>query len=314
MNMHEFKTIFEELLHLFVSRQLAHAVRDAHDIFLKSMLQHSANLILHGGKRLRPYLVFTMMGPSDISLEQNSALTLLIGIELFHTFCLIHDDIMDHGTKRHGLPTITMLSQKARKSIHHSQSMAILAGDLVFAWAVDALRQYRGPHQQQVADVTTTLMREVIVGQMIDVNLSTKPLAASKEIKRKMIMKTARYSFVRPMQIGAILGNRPDLLPFCEKFGTDLGMAFQLKDDLLDLIETEQSSLKSRQSDLEQNQHTLISQHLRSHDQAESILYAERLLKTYFKKAEQQLETISLGEETKKSLFEVLSMIKTQSY
>jgi geranylgeranyl pyrophosphate synthase len=103
----------------------------------------------------------------------------------------------------------------------------------------------------------------VILGQMIDVDLMSRKRTTSSVIRRKVELKTARYTFVRPMRVGGMLaGAKSSFLSFCETVGLALGTAFQIQDDLLDLTSTTATLQKGVFSDLQDRQHTLFTQHI----------------------------------------------------
>jgi geranylgeranyl diphosphate synthase type I len=108
---------------------------------------------------------------------------------------------------------------------------------------------------------------------MLDIDLTVRHQVAEPEIVLKNEFKTARYSFVRPLQIGATLANRGELLPVCEQFGLAAGQLYQIQDDLLDLFGDPAETKKEALTDITQNQHTVLTAHLRAtHGEAAAFL------------------------------------------
>ncbi len=264
MTLEQFKRWFDPQLSSAVDQLARQSVVHVKDPFLARLINHTVKLINHGGKRIRPYLA-AQMYESTGGKRLNSITNALIGIELYHTFCLIHDDIMDHGTTRHGIPTLHVWTASALRkekclgdATHVGQSQAILAGDMVCAWAFE---RFGAVGNTRANTYFEALVREVIAGQMIDVNLTTKNSATVQQINQKMRLKTARYTFVYPLKIGAALaGHNSD--QFSEKFGTALGLAYQIQDDLLDITTSTQELTKTTGNDLRYRQHTLFTYYL----------------------------------------------------
>jgi geranylgeranyl diphosphate synthase type I len=110
------------------------------------------------------------------------------------------------------------------------------------------------------------MIDDVIAGQMLDVDLMSRSTADEALIRRKMELKTATYTFVRPLQIGlALAGGSEEFEGTLEKFGLSIGLAFQLQDDLLDLTSTEEALGKPAMNDISEGEHTLLSQYFFLH-------------------------------------------------
>ncbi len=107
------------------------------------------------------------------------------------------------------------------------------------------------------------MVDEVILGQMLDVDVTTKNEVSEKTIEEKTRLKTSRYSCVRPMQIGGSLANpNYSLEDFCENLGTRVGIAFQIQDDLLDIVGDEEKTHKSVLNDIAERQHTFFTNYV----------------------------------------------------
>jgi geranylgeranyl diphosphate synthase type I len=107
------------------------------------------------------------------------------------------------------------------------------------------------------------MIDEVVIGQMLDVDMMTRRDTSLDVIQQKTLLKTASYTFIRPLQIGAALADKSaECEEFCHELGLGLGMAFQTQDDLLDLIGTPATTQKTLFSDLRENQHTIFTQYI----------------------------------------------------
>src|SRR4051812_21334380 len=96
----EFKASFDPKLQVYLDSELTAYKGLIDDAIIHALLDRTGQIITHGGKRLRPYLTWLMYQAAS-GTKPDSITSYLIALELFHGFCLIHDDIMDHGSKRH---------------------------------------------------------------------------------------------------------------------------------------------------------------------------------------------------------------------
>jgi geranylgeranyl diphosphate synthase type I len=186
-----------------------------------------------------------------------------------HVFALIHDDIMDDATTRHGVDCAHAVFEKTygKKT---GESIAILLGDLVFAWSYECLARYGAQHPETRVAVEkefATLISEVTHGQILDVLSPLDALWSLDQIIEKMTLKTARYSFVQPLRIGRAAAGSTDTT-FPESFGIPLGIAFQIQDDLLDAQQSTETG-KSSFTDIQTRQQTVLSWYMQTHATAE---------------------------------------------
>jgi geranylgeranyl diphosphate synthase type I len=194
-----------------------------------------------------------------------------VSLELFHIFCLIHDDIIDNGTERHGMPTAqcrvaALLREEGRTQDAEriGQAQALLLGDMLFAWAQEAFhanRDFDDSTRGAAARYFGRMIDEVVIGEMLDVDMTSSPTTTFSAIQQKMLLKTASYTFIRPLQIGAALAGRgTQAEKFCHDFGLAVGVAFQIQDDLLDIVGTPETTHKTLFADLREAQHTYFTQ------------------------------------------------------
>ncbi|MFN2607287.1 MAG: polyprenyl synthetase family protein [Acidimicrobiales bacterium] len=194
-------------------------------------------LVLAGGKRLRPafcHWAFVGAGgdPADTLVVDGGA-----ALELLHTFALIHDDIMDGSSTRRGTDTIHVAFE-ARHAMEgwrgegrrFGEGVAILVGDLAFVYA-DHLLAGAPP---AAIEVFTELRVEVNVGQYLDLAGTARGRVGEREARRISRYKSGKYSVERPLHLGAALAGRLEpLAGALSGYGLPLGEAFQLRDDLL---------------------------------------------------------------------------------
>ena len=177
-----------------------------------------------GGKRMRPVLVLisTELFGGNVLKALNAA----IGIELFHNFTLMHDDIMDKAPLRRGNPTV---------HVKWNESAAILSGDVMFVEAYKLMIKVEDSILRKVLDIFSDTASGVCQGQQADMNFEKRDDVGLGEYIEMIRLKTA-VLLAGSMQIGAIIGGaeqeQADLL---YEFGENLGLAFQLQDDILDV-------------------------------------------------------------------------------
>lgn len=178
-----------------------------------------------GGKRLRPVLL--LMACDAFNGDIDAAMPAALAIEIFHNFTLVHDDIMDGAEIRRGKETIWNI---------WGEDTAILAGDTMFAMAVEKLINTSHPRLNSILNAFITVTKEVCEGQQLDMNFEDEDKTTIPDYLGMIGLKTAKLMGTS-LKIGAILGNasEEDIKNMYE-FGVDIGMAFQLKDDLLDVF------------------------------------------------------------------------------
>lgn len=200
-------------------------------------------LIAAGGKRLRPLLLLLAARPFDYELEQ--LLPAAAGVELLHTASLIHDDTIDHAELRRGRPTLNS---------RISTETVILFGDYIFARAAMLAAATMNP---RVVGVFASTLGEICDGQLQEI-FTTRQLEQSRDdYLRRIFGKTAAL-FAGSAEMGAILGQAaPDAVDALRRFGGDVGMAFQIIDDVLDLRENTAHLGKPSGLDLRQGTITL---------------------------------------------------------
>jgi geranylgeranyl diphosphate synthase type I len=206
---------------------------------LQPVFQHISDLVLGGGKRLRPQ--FAYWGWVASGGEPSADLPVDVGsaIELLHVMALLHDDIIDDADSRRGQPTVHRHFEAlhahenwAGESRRFGEGAAILAGDLTYVMS-DALMN--GVNSEARA-VWHDLRLEMNVGQYLDTLGSARRERRSEMAQLVCRYKSAKYTIERPLHIGALAAdaNRGSgLLTMLSAYGLPLGDAFQMRDDVL---------------------------------------------------------------------------------
>lgn len=263
----QYKKQFDRNLTAFFNARLGVYKKLGKSTLVPKFVSQSAQIALGGGKRFRPYLA-TLAYESFGGRREAEIVEVSLAIELFHLFALIHDDIMDQADVRHGLPTVHALAVKELQALRRrgdavrtGDSQAILVGDLALAWSIECMGGRKvAPNQKRRLAMESfyNTLDEVVIGQMIEVDATTKPAITLEELAYKHLYKSARYSFVGPIKTGIRLATGKSTYDlFADKFGGALGMAFQVQDDLLDAF-AEKSS-KGLLTDVVQGQPTYLT-------------------------------------------------------
>lgn len=192
-----------------------------------------------GGKRLRPVLL--LMASNLYTSDIQSALMPALGIEIFHNFTLVHDDIMDKASVRRNHPTV---------HAKWGTNTAILSGDAMFIRAYDYIFDYRGREAEKVYRVFNQSALRVCEGQQYDMNFETTPDVSEEQYLKMIELKTAEL-IACSLKIGALIGGANDSeADKIFEFGKNMGMAFQLQDDYLDSFGDEQAFGKNIGGDI----------------------------------------------------------------
>lgn len=224
------------------------------------------DLCVRGGKRLRPRLCALAYEGVAGKPVPSGVYGFAAGLELMHAFMLVHDDLIDGSALRRGAPTL-----HHRPELRHGKDLdgamqkhaAMIAGDALFALSMEAMCRAELPAaraREAMAAVLATA-REAALGELLDLLFGKSELGAleSGELAEVLRLKTASYTFVGPLVAGAALaGAPPHVRRALESFGTRVGVAFQLADDLLDLFSTEAELGKPVGGDLREGKRTVL--------------------------------------------------------
>lgn len=200
-----------------------------------------------GGKRMRPVLV--LLSAELFGGDIRKALDAAIGIELFHNFTLMHDDIMDKAPLRRGKPTV---------HAKWSENAAILSGDVMFVEAYKMMIRVEDVILRQVLDIFSDTASAVCQGQQADMDFEKRADVSIEEYLQMIKQKTA-VLLAGSMEIGALIGGADtDQSKLLYEFGENLGLAFQLQDDILDVYGDPEKFGKQVGGDILANKKTFL--------------------------------------------------------
>lgn len=227
--------------------------------------------LLRGGKRSRAYLIAVLA--NDMTASSDEVFGVCCAVELFHSFILIHDDINDSALVRRGVPTLhTFIAGYYDGDTKKGIDQAIIIGDLLHAWVTELLADMT----PQVRQLFRQMVESTVMGQMIDISIRGNLRASLDQIREKDMRKTAYYSFVYPMRLGAVLAGHVDegVHELLLRLGQQLGLAYQMQDDLLDFRSTK--SGKIPMGDIQEGQMTQMVYHFLQHadEQQQSFFLA----------------------------------------
>jgi geranylgeranyl diphosphate synthase, type I len=223
---------------------------------------------LGGGKRLRP--VFAYWGWRAVAAGEPAPQVMLLfsALELLHACALVHDDVIDSSATRRGRPTTHIKfaglhrDRRWRGSAEQfGMSAAILLGDLALAWADDIVAGVDLPPDahRRVRRVWADIRTEVLGGQYLDIVAEASAAESIGSAMTVNLYKTASYTVSRPLQLGvAAAADRPDVQAVFHQIGTDLGVAFQLRDDVLGVFGDPAVTGKPSGDDLRSGKRTVL--------------------------------------------------------
>jgi len=267
--------------------QTAHLGAD-YDVLIAAL----EDFVLDGGKRLRP--AFAYWGWRAVATgDPDPEVSLLFSaLELLHACALVHDDVIDDSSTRRGKPTTHVRFAALHRDRgwrgspeRFGTSAAILLGDLALAWADDIVFQVSAlslPPEtlRRVRRVWADIRTEVLGGQYLDIVAEASAAESIASAMNVDIFKTACYTVARPLQLGvAAAADRPEVMAAFGEFGTDLGVAFQLRDDVLGVFGDPAVTGKPSGDDLRSGKRTvLVAEALELAEQSDPL--AASLLRT----------------------------------
>ncbi len=285
-----------------------------------------------GGKRIRPALVILACDLFAGAVEP--AMIPAMAIEVFHNFTLLHDDIMDRSPLRRGRPTV---------HVKYNENVAILSGDVMSILASRLMNQAPGVVLNSVHDIFTKTAMQVCEGQQLDMNFEALLTVSEEEYLKMIELKTA-VLIAASLQIGAILGgaSQKDAADLYQ-FGLNLGLAFQLQDDLLDTYGDPGVMGKKVGTDIVDNKKTVLMIKALEHasgEQRETLTgwlsrkdfdheqkireitqifdelqikkITEKMIRAYYDRALEKLKQLNREEEKKAELYKFASFLLTR--
>lgn len=207
-----------------------------------------------GGKRLRPALCLAACELAGTSPE--NALNAALGLEVFHNFTLVHDDIMDQADVRRGKTTV---------HLKWNTNTAILAGDTMLVKAYQLMATVPDQALKAVLDTFSATAKEVCEGQQFDMSFETAQAVSEDEYLEMIRLKTS-VLLGAALKIGAqVAGADAKTCEALYAFGVNIGIAFQIQDDLLDAFGNPEKVGKKAGGDIILNKQTLLRIHAWTH-------------------------------------------------
>jgi geranylgeranyl diphosphate synthase type II len=243
-----------------------------------------------GGKRIRPVLV--LMACEMFGRSFRAALPAALAIETFHNFTLVHDDIMDNAPIRRGKETVYK---------KWDSNIAILAGDTMLSMAYDMMIAVESKRLSDILRLFNKTSIEVCEGQQYDMNFENIPQVSIPQYLEMIRLKTA-VLLGASLSIGAIIGGaEPQDEKLLYDIGINMGIAFQLKDDLLDVYGEVEKFGKQEGGDIATNKKTFL--YLKALEKAPSQVKAElsQLYNTVLEDNEAKIKRV-------KEIFDVLGI------
>ncbi|SDR87038.1 polyprenyl synthetase family protein [Corynebacterium timonense] len=278
----------EQELRAFFERRLVEADEIGEPV-VKAAL-HLSDFVLGGGKRIRPlygWAGFVGGGGHERSGEDpRHVVRAVSALELIQACALIHDDIIDASDTRRGRPTVHRAVEAEHRtrnmtgdSAEFGRNVAILAGDLALVWADDMWRD-SGVSADALAraqDPWRGMRTEVLGGQLLDISLEATGDESIELANRVNRFKTAAYTIERPLHLGAAIAAAPaSTVAAFRGYGRDIGIAFQLRDDLLGVFGDSAVTGKPAGDDLREGKRTvLLSLALEALDRSDPASAAE---------------------------------------
>ena len=227
--------------------------------------------VLRGGKRIRPTFAWwgwrAAGGPAE-GPQARAVLQAASALELVQACALIHDDLIDDSRLRRGFPTVHEgAAERHRREgwsgppQRYGMAAAVLLGDLALSWADDMLHT-AGLDSEPLSRALRpwrAMRTEVLAGQHLDILAQVRGDETPQAALRIGALKAASYTVQRPLEFGALLGGADDeLLAALHRFGTDIGVAFQLRDDVLGVFGDSEVTGKPAGDDLREGKRTLL--------------------------------------------------------
>jgi len=244
------QTSFESRLKEYKTRvdtRITEILNEQHPVDLYEPMRYALQA---GGKRLRPVLLLAAC--DAVGGDVNDALDVAAALEIVHNFTLVHDDIMDRDETRRGRETVYR---------HWDENVAILSGDGLL---VKAYAELKHVSPDLLPDILTEFSRgilKVCEGQTLDMNFENRHTVSLDEYFEMIRKKTAAF-FSLACQLGGMLGRgSPEQIEALAAYGLYLGIAFQVQDDLLDIVSDTAVLGKDAGSDIKAGKKTFLMLH-----------------------------------------------------
>jgi geranylgeranyl diphosphate synthase type I len=215
----------------------------------KKLYDAAGHLIVNGGKRLRPYMVIRSC--QILGGKSSAAMIAASAVEMVHNFTLVHDDIMDNDEMRHGVPTVHK---------KFGMPIAILAGDVLFSKAFQIISESKlspNANTHLISRLAKACV-DVCEGQLLDIKMADEKRIPTEAEYIAMIGKKTAALFDVSCAMGAICAtNKPKDISNLSDFGRNLGIAFQITDDLIGVMGDPKVTKKPVGNDLREGKKSL---------------------------------------------------------
>src|SRR6187551_1873505 len=247
------QTEVDQRLRGFLETRLDVARRHGPEVV--EMVSAVRDLCLRGGKRLRPALLVAGYRAASERADLEPALDAGVALELLQAYLLIHDDWMDGDLVRRGGPAVHAHLAKRFRSVHKGNASGILAGDYASAVALEALSQVEMKTSAALSAFAcfAEMQLDAIAGQQLDL------IGGEYDVELAYQLKTGSYTVRGPLRLGAILACAgPNTLRALDRFALPIGVAFQLRDDLLSAFGEPKDTGKPLGNDLRAGKRTAL--------------------------------------------------------
>ncbi len=274
----DFRALLDDALHDFLR---------ARQDLAPELTAELRGLVMAGGKRIRPTFAWWGWRAAGGAPPADAVVRAMVALEMLQCCAIVHDDVMDRSATRRGKPSVhesfgarhrhERWSGSARQ---YGDSAAILVGDLALAWADDALVTAGLPSDalSRAWGPWQAMRTEMITGQHLDLLAVARREESLEHAVRVAALKTAAYTVERPLHLGAALaGAGDDVVDCLRAYGHDIGVAFQLRDDLIGVFGDSSVTGKPVGEDVKEGKRTpLMSVAL---SRAQDLPAAQRLLR-----------------------------------
>lgn len=269
----EYKQLIDDDITIY-TQQLMAEWENEHGQYSKESIEAFCSVLSRGGKRLRGALVlnaYEMFGGTDQSL----ALSAARAVEMIHAYVLIIDDICDRSDLRRGSDSAHRLIEKYHRleglhgdSAHFGESIAMnaaLAGSHLALEQIGHLSTSDSVRLEAINSINSSLL-VTIHGQFNDIFNEAVQTVTEEQVRSVLTAKTAWYTFMNPIQLGAILSEAaPDEIDLLQDYSVNAGLSFQLVDDIIGTFGDSQTSGKRNDDDLKEGKITLLVARALSH-------------------------------------------------
>ncbi len=233
-------------------------ILECDDDEIKDVIEVLQEFTLNGGKRIRP--VIMILGYNIFKDVDEEIVKASISIEMAQSFLLIHDDIMDESEMRRGKPSFHKYYELKTHNKKLSENIAISAGDLIDTFSHEALLESNFNREDLLkADYEfSRVIEDTGKGQILDIYSSLNDGYVEEKLLKLHYLKTARYTIEGPLMIGSYLAGNYDYIDYIKSYGKNMGIAFQLYDDILGIFGDESKTGKSSKSDVNEGKKTLL--------------------------------------------------------